>query len=75
VQTWANHGWKTAHLAVLFDAGVVSHRRNGREVRYTVDPERLQAAVQAMTDAAARWNARLRAIKRIAEVEHQKRSQ
>jgi hypothetical protein len=54
---------------------VVSHRRNGREVRYTVDPERLQAAVQAMTDAAARWNARLRAIKRIAEAEHQKRSQ
>jgi hypothetical protein len=61
---------------VLFDAGVVSHRCHGREVRYTVDPERLQAAVQAMTDdAAARWNARLRAIKRIAEAEHQKRSQ
>jgi ArsR family transcriptional regulator, cadmium/lead-responsive transcriptional repressor len=58
------------HLAVLLDAGVVVQRREGREVRYTVQPERLEAAAQAMTAAAARWNARLRVIKRIAEAAH-----
>jgi ArsR family transcriptional regulator, cadmium/lead-responsive transcriptional repressor len=62
------------HLAVLLDAGVVTQRRHGREVRYTVQPERLQAAAQAMTAAAAQWNARLHAIKRIAEPQHQKAS-
>jgi DNA-binding transcriptional ArsR family regulator len=58
------------HLAVLLDAGVVVQRRYGREVRYRVQPERLAAAAQAMSAAAARWNARLRLIKRIAEAAH-----
>jgi DNA-binding transcriptional ArsR family regulator len=58
------------HLAVLLDAGVVTQRRYGREVRYTVQPERLEAAARAMTAAAARWNARLTVIKRIAEAVH-----
>jgi ArsR family transcriptional regulator, cadmium/lead-responsive transcriptional repressor len=57
------------HLAVLLDVGLVAQRRAGREVRYTVDPERLEAAAKAMTAAAARWDARLHAIKRIAEAE------
>lgn len=55
------------HLAVLVDAGLVSHRRDGREVRYRVRPERLASAAQEMSAAAARWDARLVAIKRIAE--------
>jgi DNA-binding transcriptional ArsR family regulator len=59
------------HLAVLLDAGVVVQHRDGREVRYTVQPERLEAAAQAMTAAAARWDARLQVIKRIAEAAHQ----
>lgn len=58
------------HLAVLLDAGVVAQRRNGREVRYSVQPERLEAAARAMTAAAARWDARLLTIKRIAEAAH-----
>ena len=58
------------HLAVLLDAGLVAQRREGREVRYTVQPERLAAAARAMTAAAARWDSRLRAIKRIAETAH-----
>jgi DNA-binding transcriptional ArsR family regulator len=58
------------HLAVLLDAGVVTQRRDGREVLYAVQPERLEAAAQAMAAAAARWNARLRTIKRIAEAVH-----
>ena len=58
------------HLAVLLGAGVVTQRRAGREVRFTVRPDRLEAAARAMTAAAARWDARLLAIKRIAEAEH-----
>jgi DNA-binding transcriptional ArsR family regulator len=58
------------HLVVLLDAAVVVKRRNGREVRYTIQPERLEAAARAMTAAAALWNARLHAIKRIAEAEY-----
>jgi DNA-binding transcriptional ArsR family regulator len=58
------------HLAVLLDAGVVLQRRDGREVRYTVHPERLEAAARAMAAAAARWDDRLQAIKRLAEDEH-----
>jgi ArsR family transcriptional regulator, cadmium/lead-responsive transcriptional repressor len=62
------------HLAVLARAGLVEAHRHGREVRYTVRPERLDAAAramtraaQAMTAAAARWDQRLDAIKRLAE--------
>jgi hypothetical protein len=51
-------------------AVLAAQRRNGREVRYTVQPERLEAAARAMTAAAAQWNARLHAIKRIAEAEY-----
>jgi DNA-binding transcriptional ArsR family regulator len=58
------------HLAILLDAGMVAQRWDGREVRYTVQPERLETAAQAMTAAAARWNARLRVIKSIAEAAH-----
>jgi DNA-binding transcriptional ArsR family regulator len=58
------------HLAVLDRAGLVEARRRGREVRYVVDPDRLAAATRAMTLAAARWDARLAAIKRIAEAAH-----
>jgi DNA-binding transcriptional ArsR family regulator len=62
------------HLAVLARAGLVDARRQGREVHYTIQPERLDAAAQAMAraaqamaDAAARWDRRLNAIKRLAE--------
>ena len=62
------------HLAVLARAGLVEAHRHGREVRYTIQPERLDQAAramahaaQAMAEAAARWDRRLRAIKRLAE--------
>jgi ArsR family transcriptional regulator, cadmium/lead-responsive transcriptional repressor len=55
------------HLVVLVQAGLVDARRTGREVRYTVRPERLDAAAQALTAAASRWDRRLIAIKRLAE--------
>ena len=55
------------HLAVLDRAGLVDSSRHGREVHYSVRVEHLDIAVRAMERVAARWDARLDAIKRIAE--------
>lgn len=55
------------HLAVLDRAGLVEGRRQGREVRYAVRPERLDAATQWLARVAAEWDSRLAAIKRLAE--------
>ena len=55
------------HLAVLARAGLVESTRRGREVRYSVKPEHLDVAVRAMAKVAARWDARLEAIKKASE--------
>jgi DNA-binding transcriptional ArsR family regulator len=55
------------HLAVLDRAGLVEGRRQGREVRYVIRPERLDAATRWMARVAAQWDERLGAIKRLAE--------
>jgi ArsR family transcriptional regulator, cadmium/lead-responsive transcriptional repressor len=57
----------TKHLAVLDRAGLVEARRHGREMRFTIRPQRLDEATRAMEQVAAGWDARLSAIKRIAE--------
>ena len=57
------------HLAVLDRAGLVEGRRRGRELRYAVQPERLDAASHWMAQVAAEWDERLMAIKRIAEAD------
>lgn len=55
------------HLAVLEQAGLVERRRTGREVRYVVAADRLDAATRSLARVAARWDTRLAAIKAIAE--------
>lgn len=55
------------HLNVLDRAGLVQGRRAGREVRFTVRPERLDATARWLAAVASQWDARLAAIKRIAE--------
>ncbi|HVL94912.1 MAG TPA: metalloregulator ArsR/SmtB family transcription factor [Solirubrobacteraceae bacterium] len=55
------------HLVVLDRAGLVEARREGREVRYTVRTEPLGEAARWMAAIAAQWDARLVAIKRLAE--------
>lgn len=55
------------HLAVLDRAGLVESTRHGREVRYSVRPEQIDVAARAMAKVAARWDARLEAIKKMAE--------
>jgi DNA-binding transcriptional ArsR family regulator len=57
------------HLAVLDRAGLVTSRRRGREVRYTVRPERLDATARWMAGLASEWDARLAVIKRMAEAD------
>ena len=55
------------HLAVLDRAGLVESRRRGREVRYTVRPERLSATAHLLAAIAHEWDRRLATIKRLAE--------
>jgi DNA-binding transcriptional ArsR family regulator len=55
------------HLAVLDRVRLVERRRRGREVRYVVRPERLNAATRSMARVAAQWDERLAAIKHLAE--------
>jgi DNA-binding transcriptional ArsR family regulator len=57
------------HLAVLDRARLVEGRRRGREVRYTVRTEQLDATARWLAGLAAEWDARLAAIKRLAEEE------
>ena len=58
------------HLVVLEEAGLVGHRKQGREVLYRVDADRLDQASRAMADVAQRWDRRLATIKRLAEAAH-----
>jgi DNA-binding transcriptional ArsR family regulator len=55
------------HLGVLERAGLIAGRRAGREMRYSVRVERLDATARWMTEAARRWDQRLAAIKQLAE--------
>ncbi len=55
------------HLVVLGRVGLVAGERHGREVRYVVRPERLDAAAESMARVAARWDRRLARIKQLAE--------
>lgn len=58
------------HLAVLERAGLISRRKQGREVLFQVDAGRLGQAARAMAELAAQWDRRLAAIKRLAEAAH-----
>lgn len=61
------------HLAVLDRVGLVERRRQGREVRYAVRPEQLDAATRWLARIAAQWDDRLAAIKRLAESSERER--
>ncbi|WSK91195.1 metalloregulator ArsR/SmtB family transcription factor [Streptomyces sp. NBC_00073] len=55
------------HLAVLDAAGLVGSVKVGREVRFAVRPEALDATARWMAALASDWDRRLARIKRIAE--------
>jgi DNA-binding transcriptional ArsR family regulator len=52
------------HLGVLGEARLVDGRRSGREVRYSLDAERLASAREWLAVVSARWEARLERLKR-----------
>jgi DNA-binding transcriptional ArsR family regulator len=58
------------HLVVLERSGLISRRKQGREVLYLVEAGRLDQATRAMAEQAAQWDRRLAAIKRLAEAAH-----
>ena len=58
------------HLVVLEEAGLVGRRKQGREVLYRVEAERLDQASRAIAEVAQRWDRRLDTIKRLAEAAH-----
>jgi DNA-binding transcriptional ArsR family regulator len=58
------------HVAILESAGLVTRHKEGREVRFRVDPNRLDDATRAMTQVASNWDRRLQTIKRLAEATH-----
>jgi DNA-binding transcriptional ArsR family regulator len=58
------------HLVVLEQAGLISRRKQGREVLYQVDADRLDQATRAMAELAGQWDRRLDTIKRLAEAAH-----
>jgi ArsR family transcriptional regulator, cadmium/lead-responsive transcriptional repressor len=60
----------TKHLAVLEQAGLISRRKQGREVLYQIQAARLDEASRAMAGLAAEWDSRLAMIKRLAEQAH-----
>ena len=58
------------HLVVLERSGLISRRKQGREVLYQVKAGRLDQAARAMAELAAQWDRRLGIIKRLAETAH-----
>src|SRR4030088_2223401 len=58
------------HLVVLEQAGLIARRKQGREVLFRVNAERLDQATGAMAELASQWDRRLNTIKRLAEAAH-----
>jgi DNA-binding transcriptional ArsR family regulator len=52
------------HLGALAAAGLLDARRQGREVRYAVVPQRLGGASAWLADVGQRWDERLEALRR-----------
>ncbi len=52
------------HLAALVEAGLVGSSREGRETRYRLTPEPLEAASSWLGVIGAEWDARLERLSR-----------
>jgi DNA-binding transcriptional ArsR family regulator len=52
------------HLAALDRAGLVAARREGRELRYALNPEPMGEAMAWMASVGARWDERLTKLAR-----------
>jgi DNA-binding transcriptional ArsR family regulator len=47
------------HLTALADAGLIEHKRAGREVHYRITPAPLSDAVSWMAEVGGQWDERL----------------
>ena len=52
------------HLGVLAEAGLVTARRDGRDVRYQLEPDPLADATAWLAEVGRRWDSRLDALRR-----------
>jgi DNA-binding transcriptional ArsR family regulator len=57
----------TKHLQVLLNAGVVRLQRFGRETRWELDREPLDAARESLDQIAAQWDDALNRLKTFVE--------
>lgn len=57
------------HLNVLDEVGLVTKRKLGREVRYSVRPQKLSRTANSLARLASEWDSRLEALKQAAEAE------
>ena len=57
----------TKHLRVLAHAGVVRGRRQGRESRFELEPERLQVAHRYLAMVSRRWDEALGRLQKLVE--------
>lgn len=55
------------HLGVLERTDLVRRNRVGREVRFSVDPQRLSTTARWLSETAHAWDVRLAALQRLAE--------
>ena len=51
------------HLGILESARIVAKERDGREVRYRIEADRLDAAARWIATVTARWETRLDRLK------------
>lgn len=52
------------HLGILANAGLVTARRDGRDVRYQLQPDPLSDATAWLDDVGRRWDRRLETLRR-----------
>ena len=57
----------TKHLDVLGQARLIARGRSGRDVRYSLEPQRLAAASEWLATVSARWETRLQRLKSYVE--------
>src|SRR5260221_12023970 len=57
------------HLHILEDAGLVAVHQKGREKRYTLTPEPLSDIDEWIKEISAKWDERLRRLKKLPENE------
>lgn len=57
----------TKHLRVLERAGLLASDRVGREIRFTLEPKRIDAARACLDDVSRRWDDALARLKAFVE--------